>query len=232
LIYLRTNVLNRQLIHAGTTKVGLESLEMNEDIVCAASPLAGRATIISCQGHRLAGGMRWIVALIMIAFASGVPARAQVNYDRPGGDYTHLNLRPADPAVCAARCERDGRCRAWAFRYPTADNPNGVCWLKNSVPQRKEDSCCASGVRGAGVIEPRGEAVEFSIDRYGGDYRHFELPADSTGKSCQAACTADNKCRAWTYVRPGYGTPAARCFLKSQIKPPRRRPYAISGVVR
>ena len=181
----------------------------------------------------MAGGMRWIVALgLFFAVASVMPSRAQVNFDRPGGDYTSFSVRPADPATCAARCDRDGRCRAWAFRYPTADNPNGVCWLKNSVPQRTEDLAAASGVRGAGVIEPRGEGIEFSIDRYGGDFRHIELPPDATGKSCQAACQADNKCRAWTYVRPGYGTAMARCFLKNQIKPPRRRPYAISGVVR
>jgi len=201
------------------------------NIIPAGSPSGARITII-CVGHRLAGSMRWIVALTLVAFASVVPARAQVNFDRVGGDYTHFNVRPADPAVCAARCERDGRCRAWAFRYPTAENPNGVCWLKSSVPPRVEDPCCASGVRGAGVIEPRAEATEFSIDRYGGDYRHFELPPDSTGRTCRAACVADSKCRAWTYVRPGYGTPTARCFLKNQIKPPRRRPYAISGVVR
>ena len=23
-----------------------------------------------------------------------------------------------DPAACAARCEREGRCRAWSFSYP------------------------------------------------------------------------------------------------------------------
>jgi hypothetical protein len=178
--------------------------------------------------------MRWMIVLILLVFAGAQPARAQVNYDRPGGDYTNFNVRPADPAICAQRCDREGRCRAWAFRYPTGDNTSGagVCWLKSSVPQRVEDSCCASGVRGAGVIEPLGGAVEFSIDRYGGDYRHFELTPDSTGKACLAACEADNKCRAWTYVRPGYGTSTARCFLKNQIKPPRRRPYAISGVVR
>jgi hypothetical protein len=35
------------------------------------------------------------------------------------------------------------------------------------------DSCCVSGVRGAGVVEPRNGAVETSIDRFGGDYRDF-----------------------------------------------------------
>ena len=87
-------------------------------------------------------------------------------------------------------------------------------------------------MRGAGVIEPRGGPVEFSIDRYGGDYRHFETSPDPTGAVCKAACEADGKCRAWTYRRAGYGAPVARCFLKDQVKPPRRRPCCISGVVR
>ena len=107
-----------------------------------------------------------------------------------------------------------------------------MCWLKNTVPTRTKAPCCVSGVRGAGVIEPRGGPVEYSIDRYGGDLRNLELPPDSTGNACKAACEADSKCRAWTYLRPGYAGPAARCFLKNQVKPPRRRPCCISGVVR
>jgi hypothetical protein len=47
-----------------------------------------------------------------------------------------------------------------------------------------------------------------------------------------AACSGDNKCRAWTYARPGYVGKAAHCFLKKEIKPPRRRPGFTSGVVR
>jgi hypothetical protein len=178
------------------------------------------------------------IAFIICAIvaASGVPARAQVNFDRPGGDYANVVVRPPvpDPAACATRCERDGRCQAWAFRYPTSENPNGICWLKSEVPPRVDDTCCVSGVRGTGVIEPRGGSVEYSTDRYGGDYRNFELPPSPNGADCMAACEADSKCRAWTYQRPGYfgQTLAARCYLKSQIKPPRRRAYGISGVVR
>ena len=89
-----------------------------------------------------------------------------------------------------------------------------------------------SGVRGAGVIEPRAGAVEYSIDRYGGDYRSFETPADARGKACADTCQAENRCRAWTYRRPGYGAASARCYLKDAIKPPRKRPCCISGVVR
>ena len=43
---------------------------------------------------------------------------------------------------------------------------------------------------------------------------------------------ADNKCRAWTYVRAGYLGKEARCLLKKEVKPPRRRAGFISGVVR
>ena len=35
-----------------------------------------------------------------------------------------------------------------------------------------------SGVRGAGVIEPRSGPVETAIDRFGGDYRSFEIKND------------------------------------------------------
>ena len=177
---------------------------------------------------RLRFGLAWMLALLLAVSS----AQAQVGFDRLGSDYANFVVRPADPALCAARCEREGRCRAWSFQYPTADNPNGVCWLKNAVPPRTKAPFSVSGVRGAGVIEPRGGPIEYSIDRYGGDYRNLDLSSDPSGSACRAACEADNKCRAWTYLRPGYAGPTARCFLKNQVKPPRRRPCCISGVVR
>ncbi len=71
-----------------------------------------------------------------------------------------------------------------------------------------------------------------SIDRFGGDYRNFELDSGDGEDACKAACTGDNKCRAWTYARPGYVGKDAHCFLKKDIKPPRRRAGFVSGVVR
>ena len=58
-------------------------------------------------------------------------------------------------------------------------------------------------MRGAGVVEPRNTAIETSIDRAGGDYRSFDLKSGEGDEACKAACTADNKCRAWTYARAG-----------------------------
>jgi hypothetical protein len=168
----------------------------------------------------------------LMLFVSGAPARAQVAFDRPGGDYASFPMRSGDPAQCAARCERDPRCRAWAFSYPATESTNAVCWLKSRVMPRAASTCCVSGVRGTGVIEPRIGAIEFGVDRNGGDYRQFDLADDTSGKSCGKACEAEEGCRAWTYVRPGYVGPSAVCYLKNHITRPMRKPCCISGVVR
>jgi hypothetical protein len=172
----------------------------------------------------------------MLAFLAAVmatrAAQAQANFARPGSDYQSSLVPSGDPADCALLCERDRRCRAWSFNYPTDAAGGAVCWLKNSVPARIQDNCCVSGVRGAGVVESRNGGVETSIDRPGGDYRSFDAKSGEGDEACKAACTADNKCRAWTYVRPGYLGKEARCLLKKDIKPPRRRAGFISGVVR
>jgi len=171
-------------------------------------------------------------AAFFLATLAATPVAAQVGYDRLGGDYASFTLRSGDPAQCAARCERDSRCRAWAFSYPATESPNAVCWLKSRVTARASAPCCVSGVRGAGVIEPFGGPAEFAIDRVGGDYRHFETAADPSGRACQLACQADERCRAWTYLRQGYGGPVSTCYLKERITRPVHRPCCVSGVVR
>ena len=182
------------------------------------------------EGSRMRRGWRYFG--LLIALLPCAPVYAQVGFDRPGGDYATFPVRSGDPAQCAARCDRDARCRAWAFSYPTTEAPNAICWLKSRVTPRVASSCCVSGVRGTGVIEPRTGPIEFGFDRYGGDYRQVETATDATGKSCQAACEADARCRAWTYVRPGYVGPSAVCYLKNRITRPIRKPCCISGVVR
>ena len=172
------------------------------------------------------------VGLVAIAASSAALVRAQSGFDRPGGDYANSSVPSGDPAICAARCEREARCRAWSFSYPAGAGSPAMCWLKREVVPRVKASCCVSGVRGAGVIEPRDGAIEYSIDRYGGDYRSFETTADPKGKPCADACQAENRCRAWTYRRQGYSVSAPHCYLKDTVKPPRRRPCCISGVVR
>jgi PAN domain-containing protein len=176
---------------------------------------------------------------LAIALAAGLAvtlgglqaSRAQVGFDRRGGDYAGFPVRSGDPAICAGRCDRDARCRAWSFNFPTPDRP-AQCWLKSQVPPRVEDSGSVSGVRGAGVIEPRRGTREFSVDRIGGDLRNFAVAPDPIGETCRTACVGEPRCRAWTYSRPGYQAPDARCYLKDRVTAPHPRPCCISGVER
>jgi hypothetical protein len=172
-----------------------------------------------------------LAAALLGIVAGALPTNAQVGFDRRGGDYFNFTIRSGDPAVCAARCDREARCRAWSFNFPTAERP-AMCWLKSQVPRRVEESGSASGVRGAGVIEPQQDGREFSIDRPGADLRRFDVTTDPSGESCKMACADEARCRAWTYVRPGYFGGAAQCFLKERVTPPAPRPCCISGVER
>jgi hypothetical protein len=175
-----------------------------------------------------------LLTLACIAAVVGAPrqALAQANSDRPGGDYLNAPVPSGDPEDCALMCERDRRCRAWSFSYPTDPAIGAVCWLKSTVPAPVADNCCVSGVRGAGVVEPKSGATEISIDRPGGDYHSFELKKGDGDEACKASCAADNKCRAWTFARAGYVGKEPHCFLKKEIKPPRHKAGFTSGVVR
>ncbi len=136
-----------------------------------------------------------ILAIVMPARS----AQAQANFDRPGGDYQSSVVTSGDPADCALMCERDRRCRSWSFNYPTDIAGGALCWLKSNVPARVQDNCCVSGVRGAGVVEPKNTAVETSIDRFGGDYRNF----DRQGRQRAATTSARPPVPPTTNAAPG-----------------------------
>ena len=95
-----------------------------------------------------------------------------------------------------------------------------TCWLKNQVKPLVENRCCASGVKGAALVEMRPGPVENAIDRIGGDYRNFEIPASQDVQACKQACEGDNRCRAWSFARPGYGGPTRDAI--SRTRSPRR----------
>src|ERR1700722_2670543 len=153
------------------------------------------------------GGRLLRACLMVLAFSATAiatrPAQAQTNFDRPGGDYQSSPVPSGDPADCALLCERDRRCRAWSFNYPSDTAGGAVCWLKSSVPARIADSCCVSGVRGAGVVEPRNGSVETSIDRFGGDYHSFELKGGEGEEARQGPCGHHQKKPARAPLRAG-----------------------------
>ena len=57
---------------------------------------------------------------------------------------------------------------------------------------------------------------EHDKDRYGGDYKYFDITTDHI-EDCEGACKADTQCTAWTYVKAGAVRPNAFCALKNVI---------------
>jgi PAN domain/TIR domain/Sel1 repeat len=65
-------------------------------------------------------------------------------------------------------------------------------------------------------------------DRRGGDYLCFDVSTDHI-EDCEAACRADMKCAAWTYIRPAAMEPNARCCMKSVIPAASDNTCCVSG---
>ena len=71
--------------------------------------------------------------------------------------------------------------------------------------------------------------MEFNIDRRGRDYANFNL-ATPEPHLCANSCRSDQRCRAWTYVKPGVQGPTARCWLKVAVPPASGSDCCVSGV--
>src|SRR3954449_743773 len=146
-----------------------------------------------------------VIAAVLAAMSlvASAPVHAQSGYDRPGGDYSNFPVRSGDPAACAARCEREGRCRAWSFSYPNTVAPTAMCWLKSQVTTRVAQECCVSGVKGAAVLDKKSDTVEFSMDRTGGDYKNLDVAKDPAGPTSSPPSKGHTPSRAGTTLRPG-----------------------------
>jgi hypothetical protein len=73
------------------------------------------------------------------------------------------------------------------------------------------------------------QAMEFGVDRPGGDYKNFNLNSNNPN-SCRSACMTDAACKAWTFVRPGHQGPTARCWLKNTVPASKNAPCCVSGI--
>ena len=94
----------------------------------------GRARAHAASGHSIGRAWCWLWRwqfLRKLARRRRRPASTAAAATTPA-----FQIRTGDPAVCAARCERDARCRAWSFSYPRTANALATCWLKNKVPPR------------------------------------------------------------------------------------------------
>lgn len=170
--------------------------------------------------------------LVVAALALAPGALAQTmerDTDRSGSDYRDFDLRRAEPEACRAACERESACRAWTYVKPGVQGDLARCWLKDAVPEPGANDCCVSGVKGAGGGAGGGAGMERNTNRMGADYKDFELD-QPRAQLCQAACTKERECRAWTYVKPGVQGDKAHCWLKNEVPEPGPDDCCTSGV--
>jgi hypothetical protein len=167
--------------------------------------------------------LRILFTLLLLVSTVMVAAASDVLIDRPGNDFSNMDLASADPSLCETACAANMACAAWTYVNPGVQGPKARCWLKDHVPPSKDASCCTSGVRKTLA------APGVGIDLLGGDYTSFDL-ASANSSLCQTACAGDAVCAAWTYVNPGVQGPKARCWLKSVLVPARPSSCCVSGM--
>lgn len=82
----------------------------------------------------------------------------------------------------------------------------------------------------AAAQEVVGRGMENNTDRPGLDFDKFHID-DERPDRCQSECARHgDRCRAWTYVRPGVQHRYAVCYLKSDVPAPAANNCCISGV--
>ncbi|OPY16413.1 MAG: hypothetical protein A4E69_00240 [Syntrophus sp. PtaB.Bin138] len=79
------------------------------------------------------------------------------------------------------------------------------------------------------VLPGYSQTMESNMDRPGMNLKNFNLPSPDP-KICQDACKQETACRAWTYVKPGVQSQAARCLLKSGVPTAVPNTCCVSGV--
>ena len=74
-----------------------------------------------------------------------------------------------------------------------------------------------------------GPAFEESVLRQGADYDMI-FRDGLTAQDCQTACQLDDRCKAWSFVKPTPQNPRPLCSLKSAVPSPQTNRCCISGV--
>jgi hypothetical protein len=163
------------------------------------------------------------VSIAMVVTLSSSSVFAVDGTDLPGSDYA--NFESPSAFVCRTTCGGESRCQAYTWVKPGIQGPAGRCWLKTRLPNIVKDPCCDSGPRN--FISKRDLHAENNIDRPGSDFQNFD--ADGW-QMCETACTQNDSCASWTYVRPGIQGPGGRCWLKNRVARPVANVNTISGV--
>jgi hypothetical protein len=185
-------------------------------------PCVDRNRLLSAGRTTLAAALVSAGLAIMGLTIFPLSALAVDGVNLQGQDYAHFEAPSA--TVCRNTCGGEPRCQAYAWVKPGFQGPRGQCWLKHSVPKIVKDACCDSGSR-KNITAPL--RAEDKINRPGSDFKNFNT---DSWKQCEAACTENEICSSWTYVRRGIQGPTGKCWLKNRVARPVSDSNTVSGV--
>ena len=153
-----------------------------------------------------------------------------------GEDIT--SVRVVDAAACARSClQMSGQCKAFTFNTNPKFKKGPNCFLKSSEGRADGNSVAFSGrflsssetdpePFSLGMIDPA-KALFEDVDLPGGDLSRRPKASAKTSLACRLACIDNNRCVAFTYVKP-----KKECWLKGNIGSPMFGKGLVSGVKR
>lgn len=134
------------------------------------------------------------------------------NTDLSGGDFRHT--RVGNVKKCAQICKESTLCKAFTF-----DTAKEMCWLKDSISEKRYSTGHISGQKSIPDIE-----IMKQTDVPGGDYLQAY---QENVRECANVCTKDEICDAFTYVKA-----TKLCKLKTFQPKPIWKKGNISGIKR
>lgn len=84
-----------------------------------------------------------VSALILTSCGPKV-IKIEEGIDRGGMDYRNYTYDTRDPVPCAETCQKEPECKAFTV---ILQGDTSHCWLKNGVPEPREEPSAVSGVK-------------------------------------------------------------------------------------
>lgn len=147
--------------------------------------------------------MKLLASILAAALVAVLPVQAQpleYNINRPGSDIQSFDLQRPSPELCRDACNGNADCRAFTYVNPGVQGPSARCWLKGSVPEAIQSSCCVSGVKRALPTFSPPMINGMRVDRCLYWAQQCDEPAASAFCRSQGWSRASNW--AWEYTMP------------------------------
>lgn len=140
------------------------------------------------------------------------------------------NLGNGNNHIGTSRCPRGHRL------FTGKKSKKQICCAPNHVaiespivswkPDGQQRLVCVRSGRADRARQPVFQVLS-GVDRPGSDYANFTA---ANQNQCEAACSKQQRCRAWTFVNAGYQGPKGRCWLKHRVPRKVRHRCCTSGV--